>query len=175
MSETVDRPQFKVGDWVKVWLGAFVGSPGVPPEKAEYLVCEVQRVEDSAGQIYVWPRFSQILKSVRGGGKYVCPSAVVGRWPNDCGRPRPQSQCLCGVCLMAREEEAAAEARAAAEAKDRLHAATPELLFACKAALERLVEPCGWDCEKGAAPNCSTCNQLRAAIAKVEGGGGKTT
>ena len=54
-------------------------------------------------------------------------------------------------------------------ANARLVAAAPDLLAACESALKRLAEPCGWDCDKAAAPNCSTCNQLRAAIAKTTG------
>jgi len=68
----------KAGEWVRVWIGAFTGQHGIPPEDTgDWLICEVQW-NNEVGQVYVWPRLTREDGLPAARGKFVWLSAILG-------------------------------------------------------------------------------------------------
>ena len=71
---------YKPGSFVRVWLGALTASPGVPPSPCpdrDTFIAEVSHT-NSAGQVYIWPRWSSDGRQLTSTGLFVWASAVIG-------------------------------------------------------------------------------------------------
>jgi hypothetical protein len=70
---------YPAGTKVKVWIGAWTGSPGVPPSNADSIVCRI-RDWNSVGQAFVFKLDVNDGPLSPGGntGMYVFAPAILG-------------------------------------------------------------------------------------------------